>query len=122
MDMKEDNDRLLQQFFNETAPQQIADDGFTEQVMQQVASADIERPAFSVQRLSRLWTLFCLIAFGVWFMAFDGAGQLAIRLEVMLRTLAVQSFSINLAMMAAVLFGLLFVGAGEVIASETSRR
>ena len=36
MDMINDNDRLLQQFFSEAASQQIADNGFTERVMQRL--------------------------------------------------------------------------------------
>lgn len=112
--MIEDNNRMLEQFFSEAAQQQIADNGFTERVMAQLPSR--------INWLTRLWTLFCLIVFGVWFVAFDGAGQLAIRLEVLLRTLAVETWSVNLTMLLAVTFGLLFVGVGEVISSERARR
>ena len=53
---------------------------------------------------------------------FDGWTLLAIQLEVLVLTMAVQTISINLLMVATILFGLLFVGVGEVISSETVRR
>ena len=51
MDMTEDNnDLLLQQFFSEAARQQIADDGFTERVMQALP----QQRAFNITRFNRL--------------------------------------------------------------------
>jgi hypothetical protein len=122
MDMIEDNERLLQQFFSEAASQQIDDNGFTERVMQRLSSADAERTAFDVQRVSRLWTWFCILLFVVLFIACRGWELLAVHFEVMLRTMATQSFSINLMMLFTVVFGLLFVGVGEVISSEIVRK
>ena len=55
-------------------------------------------------------------------MVFRGWELLAVHFMVMLRTVAAESFSINLLMLTTVFFGLLFVGVGEVISSETSRR
>jgi len=119
MDMTEDNnDLLLQQFFSEAARQQIADDGFTERVMQALP----QQRAFNIKRFNRLWTLFCVAVFVVLFVVFRGWELLAVHFMVMLRTVAAESFSVNLMMLATVLFGLLFVGVGEVISSETSRR
>ena len=115
MDMINDNDRLLQQFFSEAASQQIDDNGFTERVMQRLASPN-------VQRVSRLWTWFCIAVFVVLFVACRGWELLAVQFEVMLRTMATQSLSINLLMLFTVVFGLLFVGVGEVISSETVRK
>jgi len=47
---------------------------------------------------------------------------LIVQFEVMVRTMATQSFSINLMMLFSVVFGLLFVGTGEVISSELARK
>ena len=114
--MMEDNERLLQQFFNDAASQQIDDNGFTEHVMQRIEAEQ------RVQRFSRLWNVFCITTFVVLFIVFRGWELLAVHFEVMLRTLAAQSFSINLMMIFSVVFGLLLVGAGEVISSERVRR
>ena len=123
MDMMEDNERLLQQFFNDAASQQIDDNGFTEHVMQRIeAEQRVQRSTFNVQRFSRLWNVFCITTFVVLFIVFRGWELLAVHFEVMLRTLAAQSFSINLMMIFSVVFGLLLVGAGEVISSERVRR
>ena len=123
MDMMEDNERLLQQFFNDAASQQIDDNGFTEHVMQRIeAEQRVQRSTLNVQRFSRLWNVFCITTFVVLFIVFRGWELLAVHFEVMLRTLATQSFSINLMMMFSVVFGLLLVGAGEVISSERVRR
>ena len=120
--MINDNERLLQQFFSEAANQKIEDNGFTERVMQRLASANVQRSAFNVQRISRLWTWFCITVFAVLFVVFHGWELLAVQLEVMLRTMATQSLSINLLMLFTVVFGLLFVGTGEVISSELARK
>ena len=129
MDMTEDNDLLLQQFFSDAAQQEIADNGFTEQVMQRLASVEHQRSlaeakaspsvtTMNVQCVTRLWTCFCIGVFLTLFIVFRGWELLAIQLEVLVRTLAVESFSINPLMLAAILFGLLFVGVGEVIYQE----
>ena len=119
MDMAEDNnDLLLQQFFSEAAQQQIADDGFTERVMQALP----QQSTFNIKLFNRLWTLFCVAVFVVLFVVFRGWELLAVHFMVMLRTVAAESFSINLLMLTTVFFGLLFVGVGEDISSETSRR
>ena len=117
--MIEDNDLLLKQFFQDAAQQQIEDNGFSERVMQHLP----ERSLLAAHRklLTRLWTLCCVVVFAVLFVLIDGWDLLAVQFEVMLRTMAVQTFSVNLLMVATVLFGLLFVGVGEVISSETAR-
>ena len=120
--MINDNDRLLQQFFSEAASQQIDDNGFTERVMQRLASPNVQPSTFNVQRVSRLWTWFCIAVFVVLFVACRGWELLAVQFEVMLRTMATQSLSINLLMLFTVVFGLLFVGVGEVISSEIVRK
>ena len=104
--MIEDNDSLLQQFFSEAASQQIADDGFTERVMQRLPSR--------MNWFVRIWNTVCIVLFAVLFVVFRGWDLLAVQLEVMLRTMSTHSFSINLLMMFTIVFGLLFVGVGEV--------
>jgi len=117
--MTEDNDLLLKQFFQDAA-QQIPDNGFTERVMQHLP----QRSPLAAHRtlLTRLWNLCCVVVFAILFVLIDGWDLLLVQFEVMLRTLAVQTFSINLLMAVSVLFGLLFVGVGEVISSEIVRR
>ena len=120
MDMTDDNDILLKQFFQEASQQQIADDGFTERVMRHLPQHSLL--VAHGRWLTRLWTAFCIVVFAILFVLFDGWTLLAIQLEVLVRTMAVQTISINLLMVATILFGLLFVGVGEVISSETVRR
>ncbi len=112
--MMEDNERLLQQFFSEAARQEIDDNGFTERVMNRLPSR--------INWFVRLWTFFCVTVFVVLFVVFRGWELLAVHFEVMLRTMVAQPFSINLSMLFSVVFGLLFVGTGEVISSELARR
>ena len=123
MDMINNDERLLQQFFSEAAGQHIADNGFTERVMQRIASEHQTQTSHArLQLFSRLWTPFCIAVFAVLFVVFRGWELLAVQFEVMLRTMATQSLSINLMMLFSVVFGLLFVGTGEVISSELTRR
>ena len=106
MDMIDDNDRLLQQFFSEAASQQIEDNGFTERVMQRLPSR--------MNWFVRIWNTVCIVLFAVLFVVFRGWDLLAVQFEVMLRTMSTHSFSINLLMVFTIVFGLLFVGVGEV--------
>jgi hypothetical protein len=123
MDMIDKDERLLQQFFSEAANQKIADDGFTERVMQRIeAESKLQTSAIRLQTLTRLWTIFCVSVFAILFVVFRGWELLAVQFEVMLRTMATQSFSINLLMLFSVVFGLLFVGTGEIISSELARK
>jgi hypothetical protein len=123
MDMIDKDERLLQQFFSEAANQKIADDGFTERVMQRIeAESKLQTSAIRLQTLTRLWTWFCIAVFAILFVVFHGWELLAVQFEVMLRTMATQSFSINLLMLFSVVFGLLFVGTGEIISSELARK
>ena len=104
--MIDDNDRLLQQFFSEAASQQIEDNGFTERVMQRLPSR--------MNWFVRIWNTVCIVLFAVLFVVFRGWDLLAVQFEVMLRTMSTHSFSINLLMVFTIVFGLLFVGVGEV--------
>ncbi len=118
--MTEDNEHLLQQFFSEAAirPQ---DDGFSRRVMQHLPSR--------INWFERLWTACCVLTFLALFVAFRGWELLAVHFEVLLRTLAVhcevllrtvavEPVSVNPLMLATILFGLLFVGVGEVVLRE----
>lgn len=116
----EDNEQLLRQFFSEAAHQQIADEGFSTRVMQRL-------PA-DTGRFVRWWNVACILLFAILFVLVRGWELVAVQLEVMLRLLATQTVSINVAMLFAVVFGLLFVGVGEallrerVVSGQTGRR
>ena len=61
-----DNNQFLEDLFKQAAQQQIEDNGFTERVMQNLPKTD------TVRRLSRLWSVFCvLVGLGLFF-AFGG--------------------------------------------------
>ncbi len=120
--MTEDNERLLRQFFSEAAREQIEDGGFTDRVMQRIEAEQSSALSPQTSMFIRLWTPFCIMVFVVLFVYFRGWELLAVHFEVMLRTMATQSFSVNLLAVATILFGLLFVGVGEVISSETVRK
>ena len=63
-----DNNQFLDDLFKQAAQQQIEDNGFTERVMQNLPDTQI----VTLRRLSRLWSLFCiLVAMGLFF-AFGG--------------------------------------------------
>ena len=53
--MTQNDEQMLEQFFQEARQKQVADNGFTEKVMRRV-------PDRSAMRLSHLWTAFCLLA------------------------------------------------------------
>jgi hypothetical protein len=114
MDMKEDNDLLLQQLFSEAAQQKIEDNGFTERVM--------HRLPLRVNWFTRLWTAFCILVALLLFTLFHGWELLAVQLEVLIRTLPTEPLSGRLVMVVTVFIGLLIAGASEFISSETARR
>ena len=123
MDMIDKDEQLLRQFFSEAAHQQVEDDGFTRRVMQRLETErKLQASGIRLHTITRLWTVFCVSVFVILFVVFRGWELLAVHLEVMLRTMAAQSFSINLMMLFSVVFGLLFVGTGEIISSETARK
>ena len=61
-----DNNQFLDDLFKQAAQQQIEDNGFTERVMQNLPKTD------TVRRLSRLWSLFCILVGAGLFFAFGG--------------------------------------------------
>lgn len=56
--MKDDNDKMLQQFFSPVAEQHMADNGFSQSVMNRIDALDDRRIVW----LSRIWTVVCSIA------------------------------------------------------------
>ena len=69
--MTDKDDMRIEEFFKQAARQQIDDDGFTERVM---SSLPVSQAA-QARRLSRLWTLFCILLAAVIFY-FAGGIQL----------------------------------------------
>ena len=114
MDMIEDNEQLLKQFFSEAAQQKIEDNGFTERVMR--------RLPMRVNWFTRLWTAFCILMALLLFTLFHGWELLAIKLEVLIYTLPTEPLSGRLFMVVAIFLGLLIAGASEFISSETAHR
>jgi len=113
MDMTDDNNQLLQQFFAEASRQTIADDGFTERVMQRL-------PARS-NTFVRLWDVFCIAVAAMLFVVFEGWHLLVNHVVGLLQGLAMTSPSQLILTVTAVVFGLLFVVVGEVLYSESLR-
>ena len=101
MDMT-DNDQFLADLFKQAAQQQIEDNGFTERVMQNLPTGTV-----TIRRLSRLWSLFCILvgvglffAFGGWQVLqglfFGGLRMLLGWLEVFAMTAPTNEININL--------------------------
>ena len=101
MDMT-DNDKFLDDLFKQAAQQQIEDNGFTERVMQNLPMHTV-----TVRRLSRLWSLFCILvglglffAFGGWQVLqglfFGGLRMLLGWLEVFAITAPTTEINVNL--------------------------
>ena len=77
MDMTDDE--LLEQLFQPMKEMQVADDGFTDRVMQQLPQRD-------VWRLSRLWTVFCIVVAVVLFVLMRGWEIVAYGLMMLVNT------------------------------------
>ena len=97
-----DNNQFLDDLFKQAAQQQIEDNGFTERVMQNLPTT-----AVTARRLSRLWSLFCILvgvglffAFGGWEVLqglfFGGLRMLLGWLEVFAITAPTTEININL--------------------------
>ena len=98
-----DNNQFLDDLFKQAAQQQIEDNGFTERVMQNLPETNTN----TVRRLSRLWSLFCILigvglffAFGGWQVLqglfFGGLRMLLRWLEVFALTAPTTEININL--------------------------
>ena len=66
--MTDKDNIMIEEFFKQAAQQQIEDNGFTERVMMNLPEMKMSK----VRRLSRLWTLFCVIVGLGLFFAFGG--------------------------------------------------
>ena len=97
-----DNNQFLDDLFKQAAQQQIEDNGFTERVMQNLPTT-----AVTARRLSRLWSLFCILvgvglffAFGGWQVLqglfFGGLRMLLGWIEVFAITAPTNEININL--------------------------
>jgi hypothetical protein len=104
--MEDNNDILLQQFFAEASRQEIADDGFSRRVINRLPSR--------VNWLVRLWTVFCVTVGIVLFVVFRGWELVAEHVATLVQPLQSVSPSTQVLLLAATLFGLLFVLVGEV--------
>ena len=98
-----DNNQFLDDLFKQAAQQQIEDNGSTERVMQNLPETNTN----TVRRLSRLWSLFCILigvglffAFGGWQVLqglfFGGLRMLLGWLEVFALTAPTTEININL--------------------------
>ena len=112
--MTEDNEQLLKQFFSETAQQTIADDGFTERVMQ--------RLPLRANWFVRLWDGLCLLVAAILIIVYDGWQLLADHVVGLFYSLIATSPTQIFLTVAALVFGLLFVGVGELLYAESVRR
>ena len=99
--MTDKDNIILEDFFKQAAQQQIEDNGFTERVMQNLPKTN------TVRRLSRLWSLFCILVgvglffvFGGWQVLqglfFGGLRMLLGWLEVFALTAPTTEIDINL--------------------------
>ena len=66
--MNDKDNILIEDFFKQAAMQQIEDNGFTERVMENLPDMHLA----TVRRLSRLWTVFCVVIGVVLFFVFGG--------------------------------------------------
>ena len=98
-----DNNQFLDDLFKQAAQQQIEDNGFTERVMQNLPETKTD----VVRKLSRLWSLFCILvglglffAFGGWQVLqglfFGGLRMLLGWIEVFALTVPTTEININL--------------------------
>jgi len=111
------DEQLLNSFFQAARQQEIADDGFSDRVMQRLPATQQLHPVNSRRalRLSRIWTCGCwLLALGLFF-AFNGWSSLVAALKLFVQTAPSQiNFTALLTCMALVPVLLI----GEVLRHE----
>lgn len=110
MDMTNDNDQLLQQFFSEAARQEIADNGFSRRVMSRLPSR--------INWFTRIWTACCVLIAVVLFYVSNGWELLLASLEVLVRTALVHDFQIHPLMLIASALVLMWIGIIELFRNE----
>lgn len=82
MDMTDKDNLLIEDFFKQSAQQQIEDNGFTERVMKSLPESQQEK----AHRLSLLWTVFCVVLSVVLFFVFGGWEALKTSILMVLQT------------------------------------
>lgn len=81
-----DNDNLLiEKFFNQAARQQIEDNGFTERVMEQIVRQE-QQASVKTHHLSLLWTWFCVVVGLTLFVVLGGWESLKASIMVLAST------------------------------------
>lgn len=80
--MNDNENILIESFFKEAAQQQIEDNGFTERVMANLPAGE----ANLAHRLTRLWTLFCVVMGVVLFFLLNGWDSLKASINMLLST------------------------------------
>lgn len=91
---------MLEQLFRPMKEMKVADNGFTERVMQQLPRRD-------VWHLSRMWTAFCLTVAVVLFVLLRGWELMAYGLLMMMNNMAVTKSNLVVVMVLALAFGLI---------------
>lgn len=82
MDMTDKDNELIERYFKAAAMQEIADNGFSDRVMN-----SLEPKPMASRLWSRLWTLFCILLWIVGFVVVDGWTTVQTGIEVFLTTL-----------------------------------
>ena len=82
MDMTDKDNLLIEDFFKQSAQQQIEDNGFTERVMKSLPESQQEK----AHRLALLWTVFCVVLSVVLFFVFGGWEALKTSILMVLQT------------------------------------
>jgi hypothetical protein len=93
---------LLEQLFEPARQMTVADNGFSDRVMERI-------PRRSTRRLSRLWTIFCVAVAGALFVVFDGCNVVAQGLVMMLKTRPTQHGLLMLTLAVGVVWLLAFI-------------
>jgi len=109
------DNELLEKFFQPARQMDIADNGFTERVMQQIAIHDVRQKAFDASRLSRLWTAFCVIVAVTLFVLMRGWEPISYGLMMLINTPPTQQQMLTL-FVSVVVVGLLVIG--DIIGRE----
>ena len=117
--MTEDDNRLIEQFFAEASRQSVADDGFSQRVMQQLEQQERRQASqqvtfLSSRSFSRLWTLGCVALATVLFVTFHGWELLQVQLEVMVRTASANMQGQNPLLWLTALLGLIGIAVYEL--------
>ena len=109
------DNELLEKFFRPARQMDIADNGFTDRVMEQIAAQDVRQTAFDASRLSRLWTVFCVIVGVVLFVLMRGWEPIIYGLMMLINTPPTQQQMLTL-FVSVVVVGLLAIG--DIIGRE----